>query len=188
MYDSYFVPYPIIETERLIIRMVRKSDADDLFELCKRPETSRYSCWRPHRSLKETRDYISYRLTQYRKRCCFFFVVEERVSKRVIGTCSYASFDEDYKIAEIGYSILSDKWNIGYATETAAALIGYAFNRIGVQRVFARVLPQNLASVRVLEKLGFVYEGTHKKDVFYDGRAEDVSVYAMTDDEYFSRR
>ena len=54
MYNEYFVPYPVIETERLLIRMVRKSDAEDLYELCRRPETSRFSLWSPHENLKET--------------------------------------------------------------------------------------------------------------------------------------
>lgn len=188
MYEDYFVPYPIIETDRLIIRMVRKSDAEDLYELCKRPETSRYSAWNPHRSLRETREYISYRLSQFRKKCCYFFVVEEKASGRVIGTCSYGSFDEAYKVAEIGYSILSNKWNMGYATETADALMGYAFKRIGVQRVFVRILPDNLASIKVAEKLGLDFEGKHIKEFYFDGRASDVLIYAITDDKFFSRR
>lgn len=188
MYEYYFVPYPVIETERLIIRMVRKSDANDLYELCRRPETSRYSAWSPHRSIKETRDYIAYRLAQYRKHACTFFVVEQKGTGRVIGTCSYAYFDEEYKVSEIGYSVLSDEWNKGYATEIASALMGYAFNRIGVQRVFARVLPQNTASIRVLLKLGFEYEGTHKKEFYFNGKTADVCIYAITNDKYFSKR
>lgn len=187
MYEDFFVPYPVIETDRLIIRMVRKSDAGELFELCRRPETSKYSAWSPHRDLSETRKYISFRLMQYRKRCCTFFVAEERATSRLIGSCSYASFDEAYKVTEIGYSVLSDLWNRGLATEIAGALTGYAFDRIGVQRVFARVLPENAASARVLMKLGFAFEGTHKKEFCYDGKVSDVDIYAITDDMYFKR-
>ena len=75
MYNEYFVPYPTIETDRLIIRMVKKRDAEDLFELCRRPETSQFSLWSPHESLSETKDFISYQLSRYRKRECMFFVV-----------------------------------------------------------------------------------------------------------------
>ena len=188
MYNEYFVPYPVIETERLLIRMVRKSDAEDLYELCRRPETSRFSLWSPHENLKETKEFIGYQISLYRRRKCMFFAVEEKESRKVIGTCSYVSMDADYKMAEIGYSILSDLWNQGFATEVAEALTGYAFNRIGVQRVFARVLPQNTASARVLLNLGFEYEGTAKKGFYYDGRVDDVQVFGITDDSYFESR
>ncbi len=188
MYGEYFVPFPVIETERLIIRMVRRQDAKDLYELCRRPETSRFSLWHPHASLAETKDFISYQLSLYRKRQCMFFVVEEKETGRVMGTCSYVSMDSNYKIAEIGYSVLSDLWNKGYATEIAEALCGYAFDRIGVQRVFARILPQNTASRSVLLKVGFSYEGTEKKGFYFDGRVDDVEVYGITDDIFFELR
>ena len=188
MYNQYFVPYPTIETDRLVIRMVKRQDAKDLFELCRRPETSLFSLWSPHESLNETKEFISYQINRYRKRDCMFFVVEEKASGRVIGTCSYVSMDSNFKIAEIGYSILSDFWNQGFATEVADGLMGYAFNRIGVQRGFARVLPQNAASVRVLLKLGFEYEGTAKKGFYYKGNVDDVEVFGITDDMYYSDR
>ncbi len=188
MYNEFFVPYPKIETDRLIIRMVRRSDDRDLYELCRRPETSMFSLWSPHASLQETREFINYQLSLYRKRKCMFFVVEEKQTGRVLGTCSYVSMDDDFKIAEIGYSILSDVWNNGFATEVADALMGYAFNRIGVQRVFARVLPQNTASIKVLLKLGLKYEGTARKGYYFDGRVGDLGIYGITDDEYFNVR
>ena len=188
MYNEYFVPFPVIETERLKLRMVTKDDAEDLYELCRRPETSRFSLWSPHESLRQTKEFIAYQISLFRKRQCMFFVIEEKVSGRVIGTCSYVSIDVDYKKAEIGYSILSDLWNKGYATEVADALCGYAFDRIGVQRVSAMVLPRNTASARVLRRIGFEFEGTLKKGFYYNGRVDDVDVYGITDDMYIENR
>ncbi len=188
MYNEYFVPFPVIETERLKLRMVTKADAEDLYELCHRPETSRFSMWSPHESLSQTKEFIAYQISLFRKRKCMFFAVEEKSTGRVIGTCSYVSIDTYYKKAEIGYSILSDLWNKGFATEVADALCGYAFDRIKVQRVYAKVLPQNTASARVLLKLGFELEGTLKKDFYYNGREDDVDIYGITDDVYFETR
>lgn len=184
MYEEYFVPYPTIETPNLRLRMVKKSDAKQLYELCSRPETSRFSMWNPHSSLGVTKRFIAYQLTAYRRRCCTFFVIEQKSTGNVIGTCSYVSFDESYKVAEIGYSIIKELWGRGYATEAAGALSGFAFERIGVQRVWARVLPENTASAAVLKKLGFSFEGRHKKEFYFNGNTDDIDVYAMTDDEY----
>lgn len=187
MYETILFPYPVIETEHLVLRKMKRSDAAEVYELCRRPETSRYSLWNPHKSLQDTKEFISYKLSALRKgQIPPFFAVEEKESKRVIGTCSYVSADEYFKSVEIGYSVLSDCWNRGYGSEIAWGLTGYAFDRLEVQRVYARVLPENGASVRVLEKLGFEFEGTHKKDYYFDGRVSDVDIYAMTDDMYFS--
>lgn len=187
MYETVLFPYPVIETEHLILRKPKRSDAADMFELCRRPETSRYSLWSPHKSVAETKDFISYKLSALKKGLIPpLFAVAEKDGSRVIGTASYVSADEYFKTVEIGYSVLSDLWNRGYGTEIANGLMGYAFDRMEVQRVFARVLPPNVASARVLEKLGFVYEGHIKKGYYFDGRVSDVDIYAVTDDMYFN--
>lgn len=187
MYQPAYAPYPIIETERLIVRKPTLRDAVDIFELCRRAETSRYSLWSPHNDISETREMIKNKLSEFRRgNIPPFFSVEEKETGRVIGTCSYVSADADYKVVEIGYSILSDCWNKGYGTEVAWALTGYAFDRIEAQRVFARVLPENAASVNLLTRLGFVLEGVLKKGYFFNGRVSDVAVLALTDDEYFA--
>ena len=185
MYNEIFVPYPTIHTDRLILRMVKRQDAKDLFELCKRPETSKYSLWHPHKTIDDTRALINYQIARYRKRECTFFVVEHKESGRVIGTCSYVSIEDNFKIVEIGYSILSDLWGQGYATEVADGLTGFAFDRIGAQRVYARVLPENGASSAVLQKIGFQYEGTLKKGYYFEGKVSDVEVYGITDDAFY---
>lgn len=186
MYEKYFVPFPVIETEHLYLRQVRRRDASDMYEFCRRAETSRYALWNPHESPDDTRDFIAYQLSLKRKHRCFFFVMEEKQSGKVVGTCSYVSMDDKYKIAEIGYTVSSDRWNKGYATEAAWGLCEYAFDVIGVQRISARVLPDNKASERVLEKLKFTPEGREKKGYYFDGKVSDVDVFSLTDDEYFA--
>ncbi|MBE6798942.1 MAG: GNAT family N-acetyltransferase [Ruminococcaceae bacterium] len=186
MYQFSFSPYPIIETERLILRKPTLRDAEEIFELCRRPETSQYSYWRPHNNINETREMIKQKLSSIRQgKLPPFFSVEEKESGRVIGTCSYVSADEFYKSVEIGYSILSDCWGNGFGTEVAWGLTGYAFDRMEAQRVYARVLPDNIASLNLLQKLGFTFEAVLKKDFFFEGKVSDVAILSMTDDEYF---
>ena len=186
MYQLSFSPYPIIETERLILRKPTLKDSEAIFELCRRPETSQYSYWRPHNNVNETREMIKQKLCDIRKGALPpFFAVEEKSTGQVVGTCSYVSADNCYKSVEIGYSILSDCWGQGFGAEVAWGLTGYAFDRMEAQRVYARVLPENTASLKLLEKLGFAFEAVLKKDFFFDGKVSDVAVLAMTDDEYF---
>lgn len=181
MYEDYFIPFPVIETERLILRMVKRSDAKQLFDLCSLKETSEFSLWSPHETLKDTKDFIAYQHSLYKKKQCYFFVVQDKLSKEVIGTCSYVSNEMDEKVWEIGYSIIKPLWGCGFGTETALALTEFAFKRIGAQRVFARVLPQNVASARVLQKIGFENEGTLKKGYYYNEKISDVLIFGITD-------
>ncbi len=184
MYEQYFVPYPLLETKRLIIRSVKRKDAKELHELCRRPETSKYSRWSPHADLFTTKSFISYQLGLKRKKKLTAFVIIEKESKKLIGTCSYVSIDEDYKIAEIGYSLLKEYWGGGFATEAVEALLWFGFETIGFQRITANVLPENERSISLLEKCHFTEEGRLKKGFHYNGKVSDILLYSITDDEY----
>lgn len=186
MYEEFFVPFPILKTDRLIIRQVKRKDAKGLYELCSSPESSQFSHWSPHPSLSYTRSYISYQLKQKRRHRLTGFVIIDRKTKKLIGTCSYTSIDDDYKTAEIGYSVLKEYWGQGIAPEAVDALLWYGFNDIKLQRISAKVLPENTQSVRVLEKLGFAYEGTLRKAFYYNGQVSDVLLFSMTDEDYFN--
>lgn len=80
---------------------------------------------------------------------------------------------------EIGYLLASRYWGKGLATEAAALLIDFAFGELKLHRVWAGADPTNTASIRVLEKIGMLYEGTRREDMFKDGKWRDSAVYAI---------
>jgi RimJ/RimL family protein N-acetyltransferase len=86
--------------------------------------------------------------------------------------------------AELGYWIGLRWWGRGYATEAAFALVAYAFDRLELQRVFARHFASNPASGRVLEKLGMRREGVLRRHVIKWGRFEDIVMYGVLADEF----
>jgi RimJ/RimL family protein N-acetyltransferase len=81
--------------------------------------------------------------------------------------------------AEIGFWIDEDRWGEGVATEAVSALSDFAFNRFELIRLFAYVFAGNDASVRVLEKAGYAYEGRMRKSIVKDDRVVDELVYAL---------
>jgi RimJ/RimL family protein N-acetyltransferase len=85
----------------------------------------------------------------------------------------------EHRRAELGYWIGAPYWGRGYATEAAAAVIGYGFRAWGLQRIDAHHFVRNPASGRVLEKAGMTREGTHRRRVWKNGRPDDVVVYAI---------
>ena len=185
-YSEHFVPFPKIKTRDLILRKVKLSDIDGLYDYCKRPESCQYSNWTPHESKAETRDFVYWLLGRYIKRQCYTFAVEYK--GRVIGTASFMNFDEVYGSVEIGYGISSDYWRKGLGRQIVSGITGFAFLKLGVQRVWAKVMPENIASSSLLQKCGFSYEGTARKSEYIKGEYIDVATYAILKEEYFSKK
>ena len=176
LYARYFIPFPVIVTGRLTLRRIERRDLADLYEYCRREDSCRYSEWSPHQSRLETRRYIAWMQRRYADREGLTFAVE--CEGRVIGTASYIGFDESYGTVEIGYGIRSDYWGRGLGREIVNALVWYAFETVGAQRVSARVLPENTRSAALLTACGFTCEGVHRRSLFLKGKYRDVAVYA----------
>jgi len=184
-YKDFFVPFPISVTSRLTLRKVERSDTQDLFEFCRYPESCEYSEWNPHKTIADTKSFVSWLLSAYKKQNCTFWAIVENSTKKVIGTCNFVSIDENYKIAEIGYCLSKDYWRKGIATEAVSAIISFGFHKIGLKRIQARIMIENTRSIHVAQKLGMEYEGTLKKAVYFNSKSHDVVVWAITDDGYY---
>jgi ribosomal-protein-alanine N-acetyltransferase len=104
-----------------------------------------------------------------------------------VGTVSVHGVDDVDGGAEIGIWIGSEYWGNGYGTEAARLATDYAFRDHRRHRVVARVFEDNDASARIWEKLGFDLEGTHRDEVYIDGRYRDVRYYAVLEDEWRER-
>lgn len=86
--------------------------------------------------------------------------------------------------AELGYWVAVPHWGRGYATEAAAAMVDYAFGTLGLRRVVAHCLTRNVASARVMEKVGMQREGTLRAHVLKWDVPEDVALYGILRDEW----
>lgn len=83
------------------------------------------------------------------------------------------------RMAEIGYTLASDQWGRGYATESVEALVAHLFEDLGVSRVFGLLHPDNVASAQVLERTGFLFEGHTRLSFWLDGEGSDDHIYGM---------
>jgi ribosomal-protein-alanine N-acetyltransferase len=111
----------------------------------------------------------------------------DRISDEAfIGWCSLTRWNPDYRSASMGYCFDDEAWGHGYATEAARALLQWAFDTLEVNRVHAETDTRNTASARVLEKLGFVREGTLREDCVVNGDVSDSWVYGLLRREWQS--
>lgn len=104
----------------------------------------------------------------------------------LIGLCALAHIDKANRKAELGYWIGKTYRGKGYAKEALELALGLGFAKLGLNRVYARVLADNERSKRLLESLGFVEEGTNRMDVMRNGRFIDSKTLGLLKSEYKS--
>lgn len=86
--------------------------------------------------------------------------------------------------AKLGYAIHADHWGRGYATDAARVLVRFAFTTQGRHRVTAAIGPENEASIAVVKRIGFSYEGRLRDHVFTNGEWRDSLLYSLLEHEY----
>ena len=101
-----------------------------------------------------------------------------------VGTVGLNDIGDSGGSAELGYWIAPDHHRQGYGTEAAELTTGYGFDQLGLHRVAARVFEFNDASCKLLERLGFTREGTHREAAFVDGEYRDTYWYGLLEEEW----
>jgi ribosomal-protein-alanine N-acetyltransferase len=175
---------PVLETRRLVLRQLRATDVDDIFEYASDPEVSRYTLWDTHKTLDETRVFLSYIIEQHRRGEGMVWAVTQRSSGKMIGTCGFGSFKHRDSRAELGFALSRRFWNQGLTTEAVAAVLGFIFGELKLNRVEARCDVENLASARVLEKSGMKYEGILRQHARIKAEFRDLKLYSVLREEW----
>lgn len=135
-----------IVTERLVLRRARPDDLEAIHEVLSNPVAMRYWSSLPHESLEQTRDWLG-SMIEYEPGVREDFIVEH--DGRAIGKAGC------YRLPEIGYILHPDYWGQGFATEALTAVVAHIFAHHPVDGLRADIDPRNLASIRLLERLGF---------------------------------
>ncbi len=177
---------PEIETPRLILRRMRKTDSADMYEYARDPAVSEYLLWQPHESEAYTRRYLNYLQTRYRAGDFHDWAVVWRDADKMIGTCGFTSFRLDANSAEIGYVLNRFYWGMGVAPEAVRAVLRFGFLELRLHRIEAHYMIGNDRSRRVMEKVGMTYEGTQRDSLFVKGRYVSVGVCAVLENEFRS--
>ncbi|KAB8135772.1 GNAT family N-acetyltransferase [Gracilibacillus oryzae] len=167
-----------LTTKRLQLHKISIADAPKLFRIWSDPEVTRYMNITRFNSEKEAEDMIAFlnELAKQEKAIRYSIFLKE--SDELIGSCGFNSFDKENSITEIGYDIAKEHWGNGYAPEAITSLLETAFNVLEINRVEAKVEPENLHSIKVLEKLNFTYEGRLRHAEKSKGRFVDLNVYS----------
>ena len=181
---NVFARFPELETERLYLRALRVSDAPDMHDYAKRPETTRYLLWNPHPDLDYTRRYLEYLMGRYRLGQFYDWALINKEDGKMIGTCGFVKFDLPHNCAEIGYVLNPDYHGQGLMPEAAKRILQFGFSVLGLHRIEARYMAANTPSRHVMEKLGMTFEGIQRGRMLVKGLYRDIGTCAILASEF----
>jgi len=174
-----FTPFPVIETERLVLRRITNDDVNEVFELRSNPETMQYI---PRPLVKTTQDALDH-----------IAVIEEKIvlneginwgitlknNSKLLGIIGFYRMQPENYRAEIGYMLLPEYHAKGIISEAVNRLINFGFDELKLHSIEAVIDPENIGSEKVLQKTGFIKEAHLKECQFYDGKFIDKVIYSL---------
>jgi [ribosomal protein S5]-alanine N-acetyltransferase len=176
---SMSLPTPTLHTARLRLRPFTGADAAALFALHSNAHVLRYWDSPPWSDPACAERFLAVS-RQMAEDGSGARLAMDRVSDGVfIGWCALTRWNPEHRSASMGYCLDDAAWGHGYATEGARAVLQWAFDTLDLNRVQAEADTRNVASARVLEKLGFLREGTLREDCVVNGDVSDSGVYGL---------
>lgn len=173
-----------LQTERCILRPFEETDLDDFFEYAKNPHIGPNAGWAPHSNPEE-----SQKILQSFMEHDEVWALIYKENNKLIGSIGLHKdqLRTTTDVKMLGYVLSEDYWGQGIMPEAAGAAIEYAFEQLDISLVTVHHYSNNMRSKRVIEKLGFRYEGTLRHcSKIYDGSIHDLLCYSITREEWLA--
>jgi ribosomal-protein-alanine N-acetyltransferase len=161
--NSVFQSFPQLETRNLILRRIQVTDSNAIFRILADDEVTKYYDDATFTDVSQASDQIEAWENGFINRRCIRWGIARKDDLVVIGSCGYYGFHTWHMRAAIGYELARAFWRQGIMTEALDAIINLGFREMGLNRIEAVVMPENSASIKLLEKLGFRNEGLLKE-------------------------
>jgi ribosomal-protein-alanine N-acetyltransferase len=177
----------VLVTARLRLRPIQESDVDDLFPYVSDPEFPKMMSWHAHTERSQTLEYIRHVQAAFVNNAKVTWVIE--YDGRVMGCVGLDDIEFQLRAwrvdrAELGYWIAPPLWSQGLMTEAAHAVTACGFEVIGLHKITVGCIVENVASRRVIEKLGYRPVGRWEDHVWRDGRWWSMVRYELTSSEW----
>ncbi len=168
-----------LETDRLLLRQMKITDVDALFEMRKEPLMHVYTDTKPDVDQEETMAYLMKMNQGIEEGKWLIWAIEERVSGRVVGSISLWNFDLELNTAELGYGLVPTAWGSGYMAEALGGVLRYGFDELGLSKIEAYTEVGNEASVKLLKKYQFEKTGQIEESGYTNDRVYCMEIYQL---------
>lgn len=188
MADYDFSYFPSLDTPRLVLREVVPSDAADILEFRGDPEVQKTNDLASYQDVAEAHAHIVEIHKWFTEKKAVTWGVTLRGEDRVHGLIGFYFWDQQYYKTDLGYDLARRYWRQGITTEAILALLAFGFGKMHLHRMNVDTRVDNLASVRLMEKLGFHAEGVRRECIRNaDGSYQSWGLYGMLAHEYQHR-
>ena len=179
-----FSSFPILKTERLTLRKPLMADAADVLVFRGDYEVQRFNA-PVIKSIEEAEGQIIEAHAEYGRHEGITWAVTLTGQATVMGHVALHHWSHHHRRAEAGYDLARAYWGQGYATEALRAILRFGFEEMDLHRIYANTIGDNHESVRLLERLGFIREGTRRESSWEDdGRFHDSAMYGLLHSEW----
>lgn len=169
-----------LETRRLLLRPIKPTDSEAVFNYRSDAEINKYQGWIP-KSGEDVRDFINHRICKQINVAGTWFqlvIIQKNVCS-VIGDIGIHFDAEDHSLAELGITLDWRHQGKGYAREALTVIIDYLFQKLHKQKLVASIDPRNASSIKLFERLGFEKEAFYAKSLFLNGEWVDDLVMGL---------
>lgn len=153
----------ILETDRFLLRELTVDDAMSFYELNENPKVIQYTGDRPFKSVEEAISFLQ-NYTDYEENGYGRWAVIDKSNNEFLGWCGL-KYDSSKEETDLGFRFFEKFWNRGVATESAIACLKYGLDQLKIKKIVGRAMSDNIASIKVLQKLGFIFD----KEFDFDG-------------------
>jgi len=174
---------PVLQGPQVRLRAQRADDVPALFALYSDPQVMRYWSAAPFTHLQQAQDKFEFQDRGVRTGEFAQWAIV-RADDALIGTCSLFELSMADRRASFGYALASAYWGNGYALEATRLVVEHAFGVMALRRLEADVDPRNLASLRLLDRLGFAREGLLRERWQVDGGTQDSLICGLLERDY----
>ena len=178
------VQFEELNTAQLRLRQVRLEDADRFFSFAGSETVTKYMFWKPHRDVRESVASIEKTLSRYAQGNCWRWGIALKETDQLVGIIDLLGINENEGSCTFAYMIAEDYWGRGFATEALTAVLGFAFERLGLETVWGEHFGPNGASGAVMRRAGMQYTGTEPGKYEKNGEFFDVPQYRITREQF----
>ncbi|MFN0274968.1 MAG: GNAT family N-acetyltransferase [Chitinophagales bacterium] len=179
MLQINFTPFPILTTDRLILRRITRDDAPEMFLMRSNPEVMKYINRPLQKSLEDTFQHIDMITKLLDENEGINWGITLKGSEKIVGSILVFSFKKEHYRAEIGYILMEEFHKKGIMHEAMQAVLKFAFETLQLHSLEANVNPDNFASIALLEKNDFIREAYFKEDFYWQGKFLDSAIYSL---------
>jgi ribosomal-protein-alanine N-acetyltransferase len=179
MMTVIFEPFPLLETDRLVLRRIGEGDVDCIFRMRSNPEVMKYVPRPLVTTGAQALEHIRLIDKNVKENQGINWAMTLKGNDQMMGIIGLYVIRKEHFRAEIGYMILPEFQNCGYISEAIGRVLEYGFEELKLHSVEAIIDPENLASEKVLQKNGFVKEAHLRENEFWDGKFLDTVIYSI---------